>query len=117
VYQVVGQYPALLGPRNRMWIHFVSHKLARLIMPWAILLAAAVTIFLPEPWNFWAAGLQAVGYGLALLDSVLPGSSPLKRVTSPIRTFLVLMAASLCAVCIFFVPARVLWGETRVSHP
>ena len=35
VYQVIGQYPALLAPRNRMWIHFMSHKLARLLMPWA----------------------------------------------------------------------------------
>jgi cellulose synthase/poly-beta-1,6-N-acetylglucosamine synthase-like glycosyltransferase len=32
VYQILAAYPALLGPRNRMWIHFVSHKLGRLLL-------------------------------------------------------------------------------------
>ena len=109
VYQSIGQYPELLGPRNRMWIHFVSHKLGRLLMPWALILAAAVTWFLPRPWNLWAAAAQAVCYGLALLDYALHDDSPLKRLTSPARTFVVLMAASLCAVSIFFIPARVFW--------
>ena len=116
IYQVIGQYPALLGPRNRMWFHFVSHKLARLVMPWAMVAAAAVTLYLPGPWNLWAAGAQALGYGLAALDFLLPEKWPAKRLTSPARTFVVLMAASLCAVCIFLVPARALWGETRVGH-
>jgi glycosyltransferase involved in cell wall biosynthesis len=116
VYQVIGQYPALIGPGNRMWIHFVSHKLARLLMPWALLAAAASTLSLPEPWRSAMAAAQILGYGLAAADSVLPSWFPLKRLTSPLRTFLVLMAASLCAVCIFFVPPRVLWGQTRVSQ-
>ena len=117
VYQVMGQYPALLGPRNRMWIHFVSHKLARLVMPWALVTAALATPFLPVPWRLWLGGAQAVVYLLALLDPVLPNAFPLKRITSPLRTFLVLMAASLFAVCILFLPPRMLWRETRVSHP
>lgn len=116
VYQVIGQYPALIGPRNRMWIHFVSHKLARLILPWALLAAAVSTLFLPAPWRTWMGAAQALVYGLALADYVLPSVFPLKRLTSPLRTFLVLMAASLCAVCILFVPPRLLWGQTRVSQ-
>ena len=51
VYQIVGSYPALLGPRNRMWIHFFSHKLARLVMPWAMILAAGASFGLPERWR------------------------------------------------------------------
>jgi cellulose synthase/poly-beta-1,6-N-acetylglucosamine synthase-like glycosyltransferase len=116
VYQVIGQYPALIGPGNRMWIHFVSHKLARLILPWALLAAAVSTLFLPAPWRTWMGAAQALVYGLALADYVLPSVFPLKRLTSPLRTFLVLMAASLCAVCILFVPPRLLWGQTRVSQ-
>jgi hypothetical protein len=38
-----------------------------------------------------------------------------KRLTSPVRTFVVLMGASMCAVSIMFVPAQVLWGRTRVA--
>src|ERR1035441_2766197 len=115
VYQIVGSYPALLGPRNRMWIHFFSHKLARLLMPWAMIAAAIASFGLPAPWNVWAIGAQASAYSLALLDAWLPANFPLKRLTSPLRTFAVLMTASLCSLAILFVPARVLWKETRVS--
>jgi hypothetical protein len=115
VYQMVGFYPALLGARNRMWIHFFSHKLARLGMPWALIVAAGASLGMPAPWRWWAIGAQAFAYSLALLDAWLPPESPLKRVTAPLRTFAVLMAASLCAVAILFVPGRVLWKETRVA--
>ncbi len=115
VYQIVGFFPALLGPRNRMWIHFFSHKLARLLMPWAMIAAAVASFGLPAPWKAWAIGAQAAACVLALLDACLPARFPLKRLTSPIRTFAVLMTASLCAVAIFFVPPRLLWRETRVS--
>ncbi len=70
---------------------------------------------MPAPWRFWAIGVQAFAYGLALADAWLPANFPLKRLTSPLRTFAVLMTASLCALAILFVPARVLWKETRVS--
>jgi len=115
VYQVIGQFPALVGPGNRMWIHFVSHKLARLLMPWAMIAAAIASLGLPAPWNLWTAGAQAAGYGLAILDPWVADGFPLKRLTAPARTFVVMMAASLCAVSIVFVPARLLWKETRVS--
>jgi biofilm PGA synthesis N-glycosyltransferase PgaC len=115
VYQIIGQYPALLRPSNRMWIHFVSHKLARLLMPYALLAAAAVSFGLPNPWNRCALAAQALVYGMAAVDSWLPAGWPVKRVTAPARTFVVLMAASLCAVSILFVPSRILWKETRVS--
>jgi hypothetical protein len=114
VYQIVGSYPALLGPRNRMWIHFFSHKLARLVMPWAIIAAGIASFGLPGRWKYVAIGAQAIGYMLAT-DAWLPASFPLRRVTSPLRTFAVLMTASLCALAILFVPARVLWKETRIS--
>jgi biofilm PGA synthesis N-glycosyltransferase PgaC len=115
VYQIVGYYPALLGPHNRMWIHFFSHKLARLLMPWAMIAAAVASFGLPAPWNVRAIGAQAAACILALLDAWLPANSPLRRLTSPVRTFAVLMTASLCALGILFVPPRVLWKETRVS--
>ena len=109
VYQIAGFYPALLGPGNRMWFHFVSHKLARLVMPWALIVIAAASLGLPEGWRAAAIACQAAFYGLALLDGIVPESSPLKRATSPARTFVVLMAASLCAVAILFVPPSKLW--------
>jgi len=115
VYQIMGQYPGLLGPGNRMWIHFFSHKLARLLMPYALIVAALASTALPAPWGGFALGAQALFYLGALADYFIGGRSILKRITSPVRTFTVLMAASLCAVSILFVPSRVLWKETRVT--
>jgi poly-beta-1,6-N-acetyl-D-glucosamine synthase len=109
VYQIVGFYPALLGPRNRMWLHFLSHKLARLLLPWALLVVAGTSFGLPGPWRILAWWGQAGFYGLAVIDTLLPESSWLKRATSPVRTFVVLVAASLSAVIVIFIPPQKLW--------
>ena len=61
VYQVIGQYPALLSLHNRMWIHFVSHKLARLVMPWAMLTALLASVGL-------APAVERMGHGCAGRD-------------------------------------------------
>ena len=99
-YQVFACYPALFGPRNRMLWHFLSHKFARLLLPWALLAALGASFFLPNPWNLVFAGGQVLFYSLALVDS---------RLTAPVRTFVVLMAATLWAGSIAFRPARSFW--------
>ena len=108
-YQLIARFPALLGPRNRMWLHFMSHKLARLLLPFALIAIAAASFWLPDPWRIGVLAAQAGGYGLALLDPAVPRWLPLKRLTSPARTFVVLMAATLCATAILFVPPGRLW--------
>ena len=115
VYQIIGQYPALLGPSNRMWIHFFSHKLARLLMPYALIAAAAASFVLPRPWNGAALAAQALFCLAAVADCWLPEQVPIKRITAPLRTFSVLMAASLCAASILILPSRMFWKETRVT--
>lgn len=115
VYQVILAYPRLLGPSNRMWLHFVSHKLGRLLLPFAMIVVAASSFGLPGYWRIFALAAQAVFYGLALLDLAIPENWTVKRVSSPARTFVVLMAATLCAVSIFFGPAGRLWKETRMK--
>jgi cellulose synthase/poly-beta-1,6-N-acetylglucosamine synthase-like glycosyltransferase len=116
VYQIVGYYPALLGPRNRMWLHFVSHKLGRLLMPFAFVSLAVSSVFLPPGWREAAWAGQAGLYGGALIDLWLPRWFPGKALTAAARTLTVLMAAALCAIVIFFVPARKLWKPGGVSR-
>jgi cellulose synthase/poly-beta-1,6-N-acetylglucosamine synthase-like glycosyltransferase len=113
VYQLMGTYPALLGPANRMWIHFVSHKLGRLLLPFAFLGLLVCSFGLPAPLGHAALFLQAAFYAVAALDPLAPERWPLKRITSPIRTFVVLMLASLCAVSIWFIPVEYFWKPTR----
>jgi len=116
-YQIIGQYPALLGPANRMWIHFVSHKLGRLLLPFALGLMAIVSFGLPGMWAAFAVSVQAFFYCFAALDLLVPESSFVKRLSSPARTFVVLMAASLFAVSIFFLPGQSFWKSTKVEVP
>lgn len=117
VYQVIAQYPALLGPGNRMWIHFVSHKLGRLLLPWALLALAGITAFLPGPRAVAAAACQIAVYGLAAMDPVIPDSFVLKRISSLCRTFTVLMAASLCAASICFRSTGAFWSRPTGAQP
>lgn len=111
VYQTVARQPRLLTSSNRMWFHFVSHKLGRLLLPWACLATAGASFSLPPLWAETALSLQAGFYALAAIDAFLAESNPLKRVSSLVRTFVVLMAASLCAVAVFFMDSRKLWSE------
>lgn len=108
VYQLLRYYPQLLGPGNRMWIDFISHKFGRLMLPWLLVALFAVSLVLPWPWRV-AALLQAGFYVIAIADRFLPEGLGLKRVTSPVRTFVVLVAAAACAVSILLVPAEQLW--------
>jgi cellulose synthase/poly-beta-1,6-N-acetylglucosamine synthase-like glycosyltransferase len=96
--------------------HFFSYKVSRLLMPWALLLTAATTPFLGRPWAEMAAAAQVAVYGLALLDPLIPGG-PLKRLSSPARTFCTLMIAALMAASVLFVPAADLWTTTNVRQP
>ena len=97
MYHIIRHYPSLLGFGNRMWIHFVSHKLGRLIMPFAL-----IAVFISGVRA--ARDLGSCGYirsdrvlcacPFGSLDS---GRNSPEATTSPIRTFTVLMAAAFCA--------------------
>ncbi len=116
-YQILQAFPALLGPGNRMWLHFVSYKLGRLLLPW-LLLAFAVSSLLVDEWaRWWLVGPQLCGYGLALADDWIPAGNALKKLSSPLRTFVVMMLAAMLALKVFFVPPRTLWKVTSASTP
>jgi len=115
IYQILARFPQLLWPGNRRFIHFLSHKLGRLLLPFAMWAALLSTLFLPQPLMILAATGQALFYGAALVDPLVPERTGLKRLTGVIRAFSVLVAAALCATAVFFLPAQRLWKETRVS--
>jgi len=116
-YQIMRQYPALLTFRNRLWLHFISYKLGRLLLPFALIAIGLTTFWLPFHWLMITALVcQAAVYGLAILDYFdgwLPETSILKRLSSVARTFVVMMVAALCALKVFVVPARTLWKPTK----
>ena len=118
LWQVHARSPELFTRRNRMRFHFLSHKFARLVLPWAILVFFAAAAALPHSWlrtSLLCAG--AAWLLLAFCSRFVSPASPLKRLTSPARTFLVMNAAAMAAVAVFFVPATRLWTPTRVQSP
>ena len=116
VYQLVRYFPSLLLPWTATGFHFVSLKLGRLLMPFAFVVVFVSSLALPDPWRLVTLIPQLAFYSLALLDVVVPEGFILKRLTSPIRSFLVLTAAAAAAVSIFFVPAQDLWKNTVVNR-
>jgi cellulose synthase/poly-beta-1,6-N-acetylglucosamine synthase-like glycosyltransferase len=116
LYQLLKLMPELFGSRNRMRLHFLSGKYGRAVVPHCLILMALSTFGLPPGIRLWAALGQVAFYLAALLDPLVPAKFPLKKITSPIRTFVVLMTASFLALRILFVPATSLWKETKVRH-
>ncbi len=114
-YQILRAYPALLGPANRMWFHFASYKLGRLLLPWILIVLLLSSYFLPAPWRWWMLGAQILFYGLAAVDPRLPSGFPAKRIASFARTFVSLMLAAVLGLSVFFVPPRSLWKESKVT--
>jgi poly-beta-1,6-N-acetyl-D-glucosamine synthase len=116
LWQVFVRRPELFSSRDRMRLHFLSHKFGRLVLPWALMAAIAATWGLPATWfRRWMIGGECAWLALALIDALVPAWLPLKRITSPARTFLVMNAASVAAVAVFFTPAERLWATTRVE--
>jgi hypothetical protein len=70
-----------------MWIHFLSHKFARLLLPYALALA--------DPW--------------------VPRRLALQRLSSMARLFVTLMVAALCAASILFSHSKDFWGSPTTS--
>ena len=116
LWQVHVRLPQLFTRANRMRFHFLSHKSARLVLPWAILLIWIATLALPSS-SFRSFLLldEILFVALALLDRYIPRWFPLKRVSSPARTFLTMNAAAVLALAVFFVPPETLWRPTRVK--
>src|ERR1017187_7110762 len=116
LYQMLTIMPELLSSRNRMRFHFLSAKYGRIVIPYCMIAIALATIGLPPFWRSLAMWGQLGFYGLAALDPLVPDRFPLKKVTSPIRTFVVLMAASLAAVRVYFVSPASLWKEASYRN-
>jgi poly-beta-1,6-N-acetyl-D-glucosamine synthase len=66
--QLIALLPVLLLPwRNPLWLQFLSHKLLRLVVPWALLVLLPVSWLLPDALYQCAFWMQISGYALALV--------------------------------------------------
>jgi cellulose synthase/poly-beta-1,6-N-acetylglucosamine synthase-like glycosyltransferase len=73
-YQILAQEPRLLLPVvNPVWLQYLSHKVGRLLVPWALVAAfLSSAVLAPSRWYYGAALTVQVGfYGLAGLGAWL----------------------------------------------
>lgn len=92
-FQLLLIEPALLLPwRNPSWLGFVSHKLLRLLVPYAMVVALLAAAALPDPWRLILFGGQVVGYLLALARWL--GAGERSRLARLCETVVVLNAAA-----------------------
>jgi len=116
VWQVWARLPKLFTSANRMRFHFLPHKFGRVVLPWLILAGLIAAFLLPDGPMRSSLGVTAFAVlALALIDLLLPRRFPLRRISSPARSFVLLNAAALLSVMVFFVPPERLWKPTRVQ--
>jgi cellulose synthase/poly-beta-1,6-N-acetylglucosamine synthase-like glycosyltransferase len=93
-YQLMTLLPGSLLPwRNPVWPAWISHKLLRLVVPWALLAMLIVSLFLTDLLYEVFSVAQGAAYGLALLGLVPPIGRHVKLLGAA-GSFLVLNAAA-----------------------
>lgn len=116
LWQVHVRMPGLFSGANPIRFHFASHKTARLVLPWAILLTWAAAFALPpSPFQRLLAYDPLVLFALGAMDRWVPQDSLIKRISSPARSFIGMNVAALVAPVVFIVPAGKLWRPTQVA--
>ena len=104
-YQLLQIAPWLLSSQNPIRFEFVSHKLSRLVVPFALLALLIASMFLPGPFYRTALVAQLAFYALSLAALAGIKIGPLSRIADPARTFVVLNSAAMVA-CVNFVTGR-----------
>lgn len=98
-WQLVSLLPGLLIPwRNPCWWRFVSHKLMRLIVPFALLILLVSTVLHAGVFYRVALLLQCQFYALALAAYLMPGLRK-SRIASLVYFFIVMNAAAVAGFC------------------
>jgi len=100
-YQLLFRLPAAVLPwKNRIWWQFVSHKLLRLLVPWALLGALVASAIIPRGPYYYFFWLQLSVYG-ATLAGMVTGIAYRFRIGSAAASFLILNYAAWLAFWIW----------------
>ena len=108
-YQLVQFAPWLLTASNPLRFEFISHKLLRLLAPFALATALIAALVLPQPIYRAALVLQISFYALGLIAMTKLLRGPIARVADAARTFVVLNSAAAVAFIKFVTGRRVAW--------
>jgi hypothetical protein len=108
-YQLLQLAPWLLTSEDSIRFEFISHKLSRLAVPFALLAMLTASLFLSTPFYRIALVLQLAFYALSIAALAGMKIGPLSRVADPARTFLVLNSAAVIAFINFVTGRKAIW--------
>ena len=115
-YQLLAKLPgAMLPARNPIWFQFLSHKVARLVVPWALIVLLVCSLFINRPLYRVALGLQLAFYLLAILGLWRKAGG---RLASAAASFVVLNAAAWLGFWVwFFGRTGKAWKKASYAKP
>src|ERR1035438_9867669 len=108
-YQLLQLAPWLLKSENPIRFEFISHKLMRLVVPFALLALLIASLFVAQPFYRVALAAQLAFYGLSLTAMAELKIGPLSRVADAARTFVVLNSAAVVAFINFVTGRKAIW--------
>src|SRR5216684_1380573 len=108
-YQLLQLAPWLLSSQNAIRFEFITHKLSRLAVPFALLALLIASMFLPQPFYRAALGVQLAFYALSLAALAGVKIGPLSRIADPARTFVILNSAAMVAFINFVTGRKAVW--------
>jgi poly-beta-1,6-N-acetyl-D-glucosamine synthase len=110
-YQLLRLAPWLFRGSNRIRFEFISHKLLRLVIPFALLAALLSCMFLGSPFYRLCLVLQVVFYALGLLALADLNLGALTRVSDAVLTFELLNGAAAVAFANFVTGREAAWNS------
>jgi poly-beta-1,6-N-acetyl-D-glucosamine synthase len=110
-YQLLQLAPWILSRSNPILFEFISHKLMRLLVPFALLAVLVSSVFLSHPLYRLALTLQLVFYGLAVLGMLGLKQGMVSRVADAALTFVVLNTAAMVAFTNFVTGRKAAWNS------
>jgi cellulose synthase/poly-beta-1,6-N-acetylglucosamine synthase-like glycosyltransferase len=110
-YQLMQLAPWLLSNANPVRFEFVSHKLLRLIVPFALAVALITSLLVREPIYGAAFVVQLAFYGLSMLAMVQLKRGVLARMADAAFTFVVLNTAAVVAFANFVTGRKAAWSR------
>ena len=110
-YQLLQLAPWLLGGKNPIRFEFVSHKLMRLVVPFALIALLVAPWFLAGPFYRAAFFAQVGFYGLSILGAAGWKLGPVSRLADAAFTFVSLNTAALVAFANFVTGHTTVWMQ------
>jgi cellulose synthase/poly-beta-1,6-N-acetylglucosamine synthase-like glycosyltransferase len=108
-YQLAQLAPWLLKSENPVRFEFISHKLLRLAIPFALATLLLASMVLSGPIYRIALVAQALFYGLSLLAALRLSGGPLSRLSDAAYTFVILNSAAAVAFANFVTGRKTAW--------